>query len=195
MSQESQNLIDRFMTLDSGLHSSGEISGPSYTITGLSISNIYYVRAKAINSAGSSSYSAEKARRPIDLTSRPIVFRKQPVSGGNYDIWLMRTDGTGQVKIYEGASYISPRWSPNGKKIVFVSSASTTGKNEIFIMNPNGTNVKQLTILGGNGAIFPVFYPDGTKIWFRGYPSGASAWEFYSIKGRWHGTCSAYNNI
>ena len=37
----------------------------------------------------------------------------------------------------------SPAWSPDGKKIAFVSIRA--GVSQIFVMNANGTNVRQLT--------------------------------------------------
>jgi dipeptidyl aminopeptidase/acylaminoacyl peptidase len=56
---------------------------------------------------------------------------------------------------------MTPRWSPDGKKIVFVSNR--TGKNQLFLLPKYGGEAKQLTFFT-NGAQHPVWSPCGTKI-------------------------------
>lgn len=51
-----------------------------------------------------------------------IVFNSE--DSGEYGIWIMETDGTGQVKIGSG---LAPQWSPEGDKIAF-----TEARNNIF---------------------------------------------------------------
>ncbi|WP_396021177.1 S9 family peptidase [Bacillus sp. S/N-304-OC-R1] len=58
----------------------------------------------------------------------------------------------------------SPRWSPDGTKLAFVSDRS--GKGQIFVMDTNGGEARQLTKCP-NGASNPVWSPDGTKIAFN----------------------------
>ncbi|GKU81714.1 S9 family peptidase [Niallia sp. NCCP-28] len=58
----------------------------------------------------------------------------------------------------------SPRWSPDSKKVVFVSNR--TGKNQLFILNREGGEAKQLTNTL-NGATNPVWSPDGLKVAFQ----------------------------
>ncbi|PLR78897.1 peptidase [Bacillus sp. V3-13] len=57
----------------------------------------------------------------------------------------------------------SPRWSPDGSRVAFVSNR--TGKNQIYILNAGGGEAKQVTFCR-NGAGSPVWSPDGTKIAF-----------------------------
>jgi len=56
-----------------------------------------------------------------------------------------------------------PRWSPDGKRIVFSSNQS--GHYEIWTMNADGSDRRRLTDLKGRSAL-PRWSPDGTKIAF-----------------------------
>lgn len=58
----------------------------------------------------------------------------------------------------------SPRWSPDGKKLAFVSDRN--GKGQIFVMNKEGGEARQLTNCP-NGASNPVWSPDGMRIAFN----------------------------
>lgn len=55
----------------------------------------------------------------------------------------------------------SPRWSPDGSKVAFVSNRN--GKNQIFVMDANGGEAQQAASFK-NGASGPVWSPDGAKI-------------------------------
>lgn len=62
-----------------------------------------------------------------------------------------------------------PRWSPDGRKIVFTSQRD--GDSEIFLMNSNGENAQQMTY---NTDIDedPVWSPDGSQILFTSWRDG-----------------------
>ncbi|WP_102261779.1 S9 family peptidase [Mesobacillus jeotgali] len=55
----------------------------------------------------------------------------------------------------------SPRWSPDGTKLAFVSNRS--GKNQIFVMDAAGGEARQATDFK-NGVNGPVWSPDGERI-------------------------------
>lgn len=55
----------------------------------------------------------------------------------------------------------SPRWSPDGKRIAFVSNRS--GEKQIWIISSSGGEARQLTSLE-NGASGPVWKPDGSAL-------------------------------
>jgi Tol biopolymer transport system component len=57
-----------------------------------------------------------------------------------------------------------PAWSPDGKKIVFMSDRD--GDIEIYVVNADGTHLKRLTHAPGRDA-HPAFSRDGRKIAFR----------------------------
>ncbi|TKD70890.1 S9 family peptidase [Pseudalkalibacillus hwajinpoensis] len=65
------------------------------------------------------------------------------------------TSGAGKFKDQ------SPRWSPDGKTLAFVSDRS--GKNQIWLISTEGGEARQLTELT-NGAVDPVWKPDGSAI-------------------------------
>jgi Tol biopolymer transport system component len=66
----------------------------------------------------------------------------------------MNIDGSAQTRLTKNSAVDSqPAWSPNGKKIVWVSNHSTqamaeysvNSSNEIYIMNADGSKPKRLT--------------------------------------------------
>ncbi|MEE9268823.1 MAG: S41 family peptidase [Candidatus Krumholzibacteria bacterium] len=58
-----------------------------------------------------------------------------------------------------------PRWSPDGKKIVFISDMD--GEEELHLVNQDGSGkVEQLTDNGGEMRYLPVWSPDGKRIAF-----------------------------
>ena len=58
----------------------------------------------------------------------------------------------------------SPRWSPDGTKLAFVSNRS--GTNQIYLLSVNGGEARQVTFLP-SGASNPVWSPDGWKLAFN----------------------------
>lgn len=64
-------------------------------------------------------------------------------TGGNYDIYTIKTDGTGEIKLTTQNDNFSPQFSPVNSSIVFASfNTIWTG---IFKMNINGNNKTLLT--------------------------------------------------
>ena len=86
----------------------------------------------------------------------------------------MNSDGTNQHELADNAAESCPAWSPDGRKIAFISRQD----DEIYIMNANGTEQKRLTDDSGYKED-PVLSPDGTKIAFGSTQNGN--WEIYII--------------
>ncbi len=96
---------------------------------------------------------------------------------GNFEIYGMRADGAGVVRLTNnGASDLDPSLSPDKTRIVFTSNRD--GNFEIYVMNANGTGVTRLT---NNSAIegFAAWSPTGAKIAFTSTRDGNS--EIYSM--------------
>lgn len=82
------------------------------------------------------------------ITSGTVVTRKS-------FIWTSKLDGANLTQIREGSN---PRWSPDGKKIVFEHD------EEIWTINADGTSLMQLTNTSEIGEHLPSFSPDGRMI-------------------------------
>lgn len=122
-------------------------------LTGLTGSTAYYVRAYAINSAGTA-YGNEVS---FTTASIPSVIVFQTGSGNAREIWRVDPDGSNLVQLTNNtvADYV-PSISPNGSKIVFVRDGS------LYTMNADGTGATSL--LSASNASYPDWSPDGSKI-------------------------------
>lgn len=76
----------------------------------------------------------------------------------------MNADGSGQTNLTNSPTPdYSPRWSPSGDKIVFVSQRD--GTNDIFVMDADGSNPTNLSNSGSQDRS-PTWSSDGSKIAF-----------------------------
>lgn len=79
-------------------------------------------------------------------------------------IWVVPLDGGSPRQItFEGTRNERPRWSPDSKRIAFVSDRS--GNSQIWLMDPDGGNPVQVTRLAteADGVLFS---PDGRNLVF-----------------------------
>lgn len=61
------------------------------------------------------------------------------------DLWLVRTDGTGGRQLtFSESSDNNPHWSPDGKRIAFLSDREG-GRNAIWLIDPDGGEARKLT--------------------------------------------------
>ena len=87
---------------------------------------------------------------------------------GNVEIYTMHVNGGDPIRLTRnGAMDFAPQWSPDGRRILFISnrSAGVNGSPtyEIFVMNSDGSGVKRLTtndVLESS----PSWSPDGSRI-------------------------------
>lgn len=128
------------------------------------------------------------------LTATPNIYCREPqfspdgskivyrgVSGSS-NIFVMNTDGSNQTQLTTSGDNDHPRYSPNGSRIVFVSSR--TGDGEIYIMNSDGSGQINLTnAIGGDW--YPRFSSDGEQIVF--YSTRVGQDEVYIINSNGSG--------
>jgi Tol biopolymer transport system component len=86
---------------------------------------------------------------------------------------------TGETRVLtEGGGACRPHFSPDGKRIAFVSSEADK-KGDIWLINPDGTGKERLTDLPETFDYYPSWSPDGKFIVF------ASGTEHYPYQGTW----------
>ena len=93
----------------------------------------------------------------------------------NNEIYVMDADGGNQENLTNHPAYdAQPDWSPNGRKIAFVSTRDG-GVSQIHVMNADGKNVIRLTD-GRGDKRDSSWSPDGRKIAFTVYPDLINNW-------------------
>lgn len=87
------------------------------------------------------------------------------LSGTNAEIFSARTDGSGQRQLtHTGRWATQPAWSPDGRRIAFVSTPiGSAGNFQLVVMNRDGSNAKTLvdTVAEVTG---PAWSADGSRI-------------------------------
>ena len=64
----------------------------------------------------------------------------------NYEIYVMDADGENPRNLTNHPfKDTEPSWSPDGRRIVFVSDREADANPDIFVMNADGSNPKNLT--------------------------------------------------
>ena len=86
-------------------------------------------------------------------------------------IYVVRADGSGVRNLTPKpvGAYADPAWSPDGRKIAFVSDRD--GNSEVYVMNANGKGQRNLTRNPAFDAD-PAWSPDGRKIAFASNRDG-----------------------
>jgi len=82
----------------------------------------------------------------------------------NYEIYVMDSSGNDLRRLTNHlGKNESPSWSPNDKRIVFVSGRDGGEIAEIYVVDSNGNNLRRLTNhLGKNES--PSWSPDGNRL-------------------------------
>ncbi|MBV9927665.1 MAG: S8 family serine peptidase [Acidobacteria bacterium] len=97
----------------------------------------------------------------------------QAIAYGNVNsIWVQRLIGGSALRLTTGAGDSHPRYSPDGKKVVFQSSRD--GQAEIYLVNADGTGLLRLTVNAAQDTA-PGWSPDGSKVIFSTTREGAAA--------------------
>jgi Tol biopolymer transport system component/DNA-binding winged helix-turn-helix (wHTH) protein len=119
-------------------------------------------------------YSAEgnlggMAIGPAKRNSWQVVVASEKADA---DIWAFPLDAGGmkatepaQVLLRSTENDSHPDFSPDGRRIAFISARS--GTQEIWLSNADGGDLRQLTHLGAHIVSYPKWSPDGTRIVFH----------------------------
>jgi TolB protein len=115
-----------------------------------------------------------------------------PITAG---IYVMRPDGSGQRLLAPGGS--EPAWSPDGRRIAFVSTSDSFGQvcipqcqpaGEIYVMNADGTGSSRLTTSTADDRM-PTWSPGGHRIaWLHDVDAGPE-WHPEVFAMRADGSC------
>ena len=78
-----------------------------------------------------------------------IVFSGLLRANGDYDLYLVRPDGTRLRRLTSGPGFERyPSWSPDGRWLAYISNRTkprNEGAYEIYIVRPNGTGFRRVT--------------------------------------------------
>ena len=79
------------------------------------------------------------------------------------DLWFLYLDGTAERQLQvPGRAEVGPSWSPDGNRLVYLTSVDAQGAFALAVADADGTNVR--TLPGVYSDVNPSWSPDGTRI-------------------------------
>jgi Tol biopolymer transport system component len=89
---------------------------------------------------------------------------RHPPHGRGYQLYVMKTDGTQQRRLTEGGLNVYARFSPDGRKILYLHQTAKEG-NSIWVVDVDGKNareiVKEVDLSSPDGSFWS---PDGKQL-------------------------------
>jgi Tol biopolymer transport system component len=100
-----------------------------------------------------------------------IAFTSGRTHAGWLEVWVMDEDGSNQTQLTDGVQDENASWSPDGRRIAYMSHDNIETYRDIWVMDADGGNKTNLTadhdVEFPSGEDFPAWSPDGTKIAFN----------------------------
>jgi dipeptidyl aminopeptidase/acylaminoacyl peptidase len=107
--------------------------------------------------------------RTVAFVSQFFIPNSQPQERARW-LWTVRTDGSGLRLLRPGDQ---PRWTPDGRRIVFQLFEEMGSIREISSMRPDGTALRRLKGLGGDARLVDLA-PSGDRLLMWGSLPGMS---------------------
>src|ERR1700693_4590360 len=90
-------------------------------------------------------------------------------------IWMVSWDGSQRLALTAAADGTGkPKWSPDGRFLVFLSRTGGSEKNKIMLLHRRGGDARQLTRVGGDIGEY-AWAPDGKRLVLTMKPSEEGA--------------------
>jgi dipeptidyl aminopeptidase/acylaminoacyl peptidase len=101
--------------------------------------------------------------------SRTVVYTRTttdlPSGRRNADLWSVPVEGGAARELIAGdKSENTPRWSPDGRRLAFISTRD--GAAQVFVADPDGGSVRKVTELAMGVQPPLIFSPDGGRVAF-----------------------------
>src|SRR5207248_1745461 len=89
-------------------------------------------------------------------------------------IYLMNPDGSEQTRLTnnKGANDQNPTWSPDGRRVAFLSRPLPNYSGDIYVINADGSGQTRVTATPTTVELNPAWSPDGQRIAFVGLEGG-----------------------
>ena len=123
----------------------------------------------------------------VSPDGKRLLFVRQDKLSKRDQLWVMSIDGASETQLTQNTDYdiIHPRWSPDGKWIVYASDEGFDSHNyrnyDIWLMTANGSQRTQLTTNGSRDDS-PCWDHAGKSVYFRSNRGGAwNIWRFQPI--------------
>ena len=95
--------------------------------------------------------------------SSEIAFQSDGATGGEPSIYRVKIDGSNRTQLTFNSDDRRPSWSPDGKKIAFLSNAHGLWW-DVYLMSSAGGPTTRLTFFNFDGIKRPIWSPDSSRL-------------------------------